>query len=768
MLLTALGSSALTLGRPRGVIIIGQPLDVTIPLRVDSPEDSGAQCYEADVFHGDARIGGGRVTVGIEPGNSPQDFVLRVRSSAAVDEPVVTVYLRAGCLQRSTRRYVLLADVASEVVAPITLPSTPRAASPAGQGSAAQPAISAAPSASGAPGAAGTGATGAAAPSTPGTSARQRASRASSAAGGAPTRAAAERQREPGPGAKARTGGGTEAGTAPAAAAPAAAPARAARAESVVKRPASGAAARSRLKLDPLDLLVEVDPVLRSSPEILTPITENPQARAEAAALWRAINAQPQDILRDSQKLQGLEADVKALREMTARNQASLTDLSARLQKAQDERYANGLVYALAGLLLAALAAAGYLWWRARDAARGSVWWQGADQDGDEPQAGRASAQAQPAAVVAPPKGLTEVDVDLGMDENLFASLKTRSPTPAPSVPPPRFVRSQGDHSDFGVSLPGISRAVNAEELFDIQQQADFFISLGQYDQAIEVLKTHIADNAETSALAYLDLLKLYHSLERRDDYAELRADFNRRFNAQVPPFDSYTNESNGLESYRAALSRIEALWPSRKVLEVIEESIFRKPGAGDGEAFDLEAYRELLLLYAIAKEVVDKRDGSDFEYSGPPSMPPDSGGDSQFGVRPTRFSATSIQPLSAVHYRESQDPRENTEVMLPDIPLPRPSPRLGLDIDLSEPDPASAFMDEIPPRKADVSFDDFASESLLDGVDSSGDSIRDDSPEPSAGPVNSNLMDFDLFDAATEAEISPGKGKIRKSGPAR
>ena len=38
-------------------------------------------------------------------------------------------------------------------------------------------------------------------------------------------------------------------------------------------------------------------------------------------------------------------------------------------------------------------------------------------------------------------------------------------------------------------------RMVKAEELVDIQQQADFFMSLGQADQAIEVLReTHIRE----------------------------------------------------------------------------------------------------------------------------------------------------------------------------------------------------------------------------------------------------------------------------------
>ncbi|RYG13956.1 MAG: hypothetical protein EON92_03885, partial [Burkholderiales bacterium] len=620
LLLAALSSSALTLGRPRGAVIIGQPLDVAIPVRVENDEDASAQCYEADVFLGDTRISGGRTSVAIEPGSSPQDMVVRVRSSAVVDEPVVSIYLRAGCAQRSTRRYVLLADVASEVVNPLNLPSmsrpapVPSTATGTAQSSGA-PATSRASPGSRASRATGNTVGGAAGGTAGG--ATGSGSVASASVDTAPTQAAADRRRQRQEARAAQAAAGTTSPASapgPAAVVPSPAPAR----DSIVKRKPEPAS-RSRLKLDPLDLLVEVDPVLKGSAEILTPITENLQARAEAAALWRALNAQPLDILRDTQRLQGLEADMKSLRDVSARNQASVADLQARLQKAEGERYANVLVYALGGLLLAALALAGFLFWRSRNTAGEQVWWNGRTDDVEhEPIIGPSE---RPAGASGKP--LTEVDVDLGMDENLFASLKTR-PVSGPAVTaPPRYVAPPAvQHSDFSGSLPGMSRAVNAEELFDIQQQADFFMSLGQHDQAIEVLKNHISDNVETSALAYLDLLKIYHSLERRADYDLLRADFNRVFNAQVPLFDSYSDASNGLESYQTAMSRIEALWPSAKVLEIIEESIFRKPGTGDGEAFDLEAYRELLLLYAIAKDVVDRQSESEFEVS---SSPPDS-----------------------------------------------------------------------------------------------------------------------------------------------
>jgi hypothetical protein len=263
----------------------------------------------------------------------------------------------------------------------------------------------------------------------------------------------------------------------------------------------------------------------------------------------------------------------------------------------------------------------------------------------------------------------------------------------------------------------------------------------------------------ETSALAYLDLLKIYHSLSRRDEYDQLRDDFNKVFNAQVPVFDAYSDKSSGLEAYHNALARIESLWPSPKVLEIIEESIFRKPGSGDGEAFGLEAYRELLLLYAMAKDVVE-RGGNvmDFDMSGL-SQPP-AGMDSQ---PHTGFSNTSIQPLSASLEvaRRSDSGRDSVgnslgtaddeDSPLPDIAMPRPSPRLGLDIDLSEPAPLSSAFMEIADEPHRSARPELSLDLPMDSIDSG---VDDDKP------MDSNMVDFDLFDAATERDIAPKKAQ--------
>lgn len=700
----------MTLGRTRGVALIGRSLEVTVPVRLDGGEDAASLCFEAEVFHADTRVDASRVRTTVLPGSDPQEVTVRIQSSALVDEPVVTVYLRAGCTQKVTRRYVLLADPVSadapSAPVPPLLPQGP-VVQPLPAATVAKP-----PAAS-------------------------RATASSTAAASASAAAAPAMVAEAAPPKKARRSKPVPAS-------------EAAPVPSVVRRHADASSGKSRLKLDVPDLLVERDPTLRASSELLTPINDDPQRRAEAVALWRSLNMQPQDLLRDAQRLQGLEADVKALREQTAKNQASLNDLRGQLRKAEDERYANGLVYGLAALLAAALASAGYfLWRRQRDGASSSRdWWRGGGRDAAYEDELNLAAHV-PEVHSAPSRPLTEVDVDLGVDESLFESLKSRTIAPVPPAvaTSPISILPSGDFAPSGNGTGG--RAVKAEELFDVQQQADFFVSLEQYDQAIEVLKNHISDNVETSALAYLDLFKIYHTLGRREDYEQLRDDFNRVFNAQVPPFDAFSDQGRGLEAYEAALSRIEALWPSVRALDVIEESIFRKPGSGDGDAFDLEAYRELLLLYAIAKDVVERPAEGAGDYVLSDSM--QSGGDAVPSRPP--FMATSIQPLPAIVAPPlaTGDDHEATVGMS----MPKPSPRLGLDIDLDNLLPPSAFVEldvdftAPAPIRPELSADQQTTEGgeLMDTQDSTG------------GPGlehHDNLIDFELFDSSTEAEIAP------------
>jgi len=123
-----LESSALTIGRPQGAVWIGKPMDLQIPVSLDSAEAGGSLCLGADVVQGDAPMLDRRVTVSLESGSGPGDSSIRVRSTVPVEEPVITLTVRAGCNMTSTRTYTLLADVPSDVTPVAVAPGAARSA----------------------------------------------------------------------------------------------------------------------------------------------------------------------------------------------------------------------------------------------------------------------------------------------------------------------------------------------------------------------------------------------------------------------------------------------------------------------------------------------------------------------------------------------------------------------------------------------------------------------------------------------------------------
>jgi hypothetical protein len=488
------------------------------------------------------------------------------------------------------------------------------------------------------------------------------------------------------------------------------------------------------LQLDPIDLTtgIERDPTLKLSPLLLSEPSTSEEARAAAAQLWKSINATPEEILRDAQKLAALESEVAQLRQEQSRSQAALSDLNVQLEQSQAQRFQNWLVYLLGACLLLALLAVLLVWRRRQEfVVQGSeasrAWWAPEDEeptlrsplDVSEQTTGRSSGLTP----LAPKGDGLDVDLDFDLDQDSsFDELNDRSGKNAVTQPMPPTSSAEGslaarDRREFSTSAIGVSRSVATEELFDVQQQADFFVSLGEDEQAIQVLKDHLTESHEPSALTYLDLFHIYHRLGRRQDYENLREEFNHVFNAGAPPFDSYSQRGHGLESYETAFSRIQALWPQPRVLDLIEQSIFRDSTDSNSEVFDLEAYRELLMLHAIAKDLI-QRDGHK----------PRASGD---------FQHTAMQPLKAAGKAAPAGSRpfvgaseQHTQPMgLGDIPPA--SPRLGLDVNLDDLSEMARFEASLP----EVSVTVEASSKPTQPADFD---IR---------PGDDNLIDFELID---------------------
>ena len=146
-------------------------------------------------------------------------------------------------------------------------------------------------------------------------------------------------------------------------------------------------------------------------------------------------------------------------------------------------------------------------------------------------------------------------------------------------------------------------REVSVEELLDLEQQADFFIALGQEDAAVDLLMSHLRSSGGQSPLPYTKLLEIYRRQGDRAAYERIRARFNRRFNAYAPDWDHGPQHGRCLEEYPEVTERLQGLWSSPlNAMAVLEAMLFRNDD--QQELFDLPAYKDVLLLYSLARDL--------------------------------------------------------------------------------------------------------------------------------------------------------------------
>ncbi|HSV78073.1 MAG TPA: hypothetical protein VLK85_02565, partial [Ramlibacter sp.] len=442
-----------------------------------------------------------------------------------------------------------------------------------------------------------------------------------------------------------------------------------------------------RLQLDLLDPATERVPHLRMASRLERPaVPADPAAREAAAALWQALRRTPDEAVQQGSRLLALERDLGSLRTITEQNAAAVSQMRQQVERARSDRdQVSGLMFAL----LAALAAlVGWMVWQWRRSPRPEAVPQWFDDLPSRPPAATPEPQAPEPALRTMPE-----PVHAAVSRpSATVSLLRPSVAEAVAQAGGNSAWGQVEPSDFQPSVGGTVRMVGVQELIDVHDKAHFFLALGQPEQAMEVLDAHVHDQVETSALAWMDLLELYHRFGKHDAFEHLRTEFLERFAVQMPDFEHFDQPSKPLEEYGRALSRIVALWPTRRVLNVIEESIFRKPGLPGADPFSLEAYRDLVLLYHVARDIAPAEDSG--------GVPLD--------YKSTDFPSTSLQPLNALDTRHPSM-EEATVVMGRSDPegddqpwgreqlmVPPSSPRIGLDIDLdSIPQEAEALQVE-------------------------------------------------------------------------
>jgi hypothetical protein len=547
-------SLALGFGRSAPAAVLGQPLDFSVALRVEPGDAIASDCVAAEVTVGDALLPSYAVGALLETtGGTPQ---VRVRTQAPVDEPVVSVVVSVGCGAKVSRRFTLFADPpamgpatapAALALAPAPIPAAPTT----------PPAPSVPPPTAPAPGAP-------AAPASPGTAT-----------------AARSATREPMTEPSARPSEQAEAPRKPR---------RRVAAAGSRPRP-SAAAEKPRLTLDAPSISVPAAAAAAAAASAAEQQAALQAAQAAASAAQAAASAAASAA---EARVAALE---KQLRQLQKDSQASRETI-AQLSRTLAEKDASGQWLPwLAAAVAALLAAVAWLGWRLRQAQRtrhDSAWWaehalpaEAAGLDEPEPAVSRSTPRLAAAAGSASVVFDDAADAAPGAHDGR-ALLQRTAPLPA------------------GLAAPGApARDVSIEELIDLEQQAEFFIVLGQDEAAIDLLVSHLRSTGGTVPLPYLKLLEIYRRLGDEAAYERTRERFNQRFNSVAPPWGTDLNDGRALEDYPAVMAQVERAWASPVDAMAILETLLSRTDAG--ALFDLPAYREVLFLYALARDLLDR-----------------------------------------------------------------------------------------------------------------------------------------------------------------
>jgi hypothetical protein len=360
------------------------------------------------------------------------------------------------------------------------------------------------------------------------------------------------------------------------------------------QRAASAPPSGPRLRLDPIEPLTRV----AANTPAAALMQEEAQLRvaamaASAAMAEQAASAALANAALTAERMRAVEEGVAKLRADIERDREQMLALRSKLAQAETtSKFAPWLGAGMA--LFAALAL--WLWLRMRrlQSEQHAQWWAASRQ-------AQASKQPPLNPPTLQPMTLPPHMAPTPTAKAAAAATVTTGKAPPPRAPSPAF-------RDSLFTSQHEPRDVSIEELIDLEQQAEFFVVLGQDDAAIDLLMGHIRVTGGTSPLPYLKLLEIYRRLGDRASYERTRERFNHRFNAYAPDWDSDLQQGRSLDEYPGVTQRLQATWPNPlDTMAELEALMFRRDG---GELFELPAYREVLFLYSMARDLLDHQGG--------------------------------------------------------------------------------------------------------------------------------------------------------------
>lgn len=577
--------------------IFGLPLDMSVSVRMDPGERFDPACVHADVLFGETRVEARQVRIDISRVHADERMV-RVRTVAAIDEPVVSVHVSAGCEKVLARKIVAFADPPPGSL----LPESPKVGS--------SPSVA------------------------------RRSGAASAAEAGSLVASPGGREKRVVDVGAVLAGEGTSSGQVTVSKKPkSSTPLGGGNASARISPPVSadsGSLPMSRLRLDPLEIDARVYPTLKLSggvPSLGAEVDEN--RRLSASSLWRVMNASPEELALQQTRLAQLEMDLGRLKKDADQTGTVVSDLRSKLAESEQRQVSNPVMYALAAVVVA-MAGGIVMLMRRRvqpEEAQDS-WWAPSEQGsgGDFP----GDSEFSPCDVS---EGLDprRPGMPLAPDASAWVSRG--------DVAPPSIQVSTLLTNDWAKMSPQRhdSGAVGIDQLYDLEKQVSFYLSLGQDEAAIDLLGQHVQSPGAVSPMPYLKLFELYQERGAQSAFEQLSEEFFKRFAASAPEWDADLADVHGLADYPEWIEPLVKAWDQpQQALDLLLDGLLHRHASS---LLDEPAYSDMLALALVARDrffehQVFSTDGCqtvDLE------LPLDDG-----GPAPAPFASSMVQPMLA------------------------------------------------------------------------------------------------------------------------
>jgi len=330
-------------------------------------------------------------------------------------------------------------------------------------------------------------------------------------------------------------------------------------------------------------------------------LEENRQAQAQFAAILRGedpAGITQTEIQKEQQKNKKLQTELDRLKQQNA-------------QKDEDDKKSSplliGLIIAVTALLAALAGLVTVAVRRSRNSEDRS-WWEAANEqkknvvdivDYLQNSAEQGDLDPGPITVVRD-NGASEsavrpelVQPDMNHDE------------PAPKFKRMGLPALEDTNSSTFNFFGNRAQSIQIEEISDITQEAEFWMSVNDPHRAIEILEPQSRDENPTTPVTWLYLLDLYRMVGDEDNYRDLRQRFKHKFNAKIPNFheEVVATSVRNFEDFPHLVSNCCALWKTEDIAPYLE-SLLVDDREGERMGFDLPVYRDILFLLAICSEL--------------------------------------------------------------------------------------------------------------------------------------------------------------------